>query len=111
MKTFKRTLGLLLLSTLAFGNCLAQKAVYNTNGGIAIGFGAGMSYQNSDLANSRGYGIDFVLGSQLYRKEHALLSVDWKIRFLAGENKAYDHRINSDGTYSNLQYNFFTYDL
>ncbi len=111
MKTFKRTLVLLLLSTLAFGNCMAQKAVYNTNGGIAIGFGAGMSYQNSDLANSRGYGFDFVLGSQLYRKEHAFLSVDWKFRFLAGENKAYDHRINSDGTYSNLRYNFFTYDL
>ncbi|MEN8229765.1 MAG: hypothetical protein ABFS38_16505 [Bacteroidota bacterium] len=111
MKTFKRTLGLLILSTLAFGNSMAQTARYTTNGGITIGFGAGMAYQKSDLANSKGYGFDFILGSQLYKKENAFLSVDWKFRFLAGENKAYDHRINPDNTYSNIRYSFFNYDL
>jgi hypothetical protein len=111
MKTLKPTLGLLILITLASGNCLAQKSIYTTNGGIAIGFGGGLAYQKSDLANSKGYGFDFIFGSQLYKRENAFLSVDWKFRFLAGGNKAYDHRINTDDTYSNIRYSFFTYDL
>jgi hypothetical protein len=90
---------------------MAQKAIYTNNGGMSIGIGGGYAYQKSDLHNSRGYGFDLTLGSQLYYKENAFLGVDWKFRFLAGVNKAYDHRINPDDTYSNIRYNFFTYDL
>ena len=63
------------------------------------------------MANSSGFGFDFILGSQIYKRENAFLSVDWKFRFLPGQNKAYDHRINADETYSNIRYRFFTYDL
>ena len=111
MKTFRRTLGFLILTILFFNNSLAQKATYTTNGGMIIGFGAGKTYQKSDLLNSNGFGLDFILGSQLYNKEDAFLSVDWKFRFLAGQNKAYDNRINPDNTYSNIRYSFFNYDL
>jgi len=111
MKALARTIGVFILSILVFNTSLAQKASFTTNGGLIIGFGAGMAYQKSDLANSKGFGFDFILGSQLYKKENAFLSVDWKFRFLAGENKAYDHRINPDGTYSNIRYSFFNYDL
>jgi len=111
MKALTPVLGLFFLSILVCNNSMAQKASYTTNGGLTIGFGAGMAFQKSDLANSRGYGFDFILGSQLYKKENAFLSVDWKFRFLAGENKAYDHRINLDDTFSNIRYSFFTYDL
>ena len=90
---------------------MAQKASFTTNGGLTLGFGAGMAYQKSDLANSKGLGFDFLLGSQLYKKENAFLSVDWKFRFLPGENRAFDHRINPDNTYSNIRYSFFNYDL
>ncbi|MCK5068349.1 MAG: hypothetical protein KAR16_12965, partial [Bacteroidales bacterium] len=111
MKALTPTLGLFILSILVFNNSMAQKASFTTNGGMTIGFGAGKAYQKSDLANSNGFGFDFTLGSQLYKKENAFLSVDWKFRFLAGENKAYDHRINPDNTYSNIRYSFFNYDL
>ena len=111
MKTPIRTLGLFILSILVINNSLAQKASFTTNGGMTIGFGAGKAYQKSDLANSNGLGFDFILGSQLYKKENAFVSVDWKFRFLAGENKAYDHRINLDNTFSNIRYSFFSYDL
>jgi len=111
MKALARTLGLLILSMLVANNSMAQKASFTSNRGLSIGFGAGMAYQTSDLVNSKGYGFDFILGSQLYKKENAFLSVDWKFRFLAGENKAYDHRINPDDTYSNIRYRFFSYDL
>jgi len=111
MKALTRTFTLLFLSTLVFPNSMAQKASYTTNSGIIIGFGGGGAYQRSDLANSKGWGADFVFGSHLYKKENAFLSVDWKFRFLAGENRAFDHRINPDSTFSNIRYNFFTYDL
>jgi large repetitive protein len=111
MKMLTRSLGLFILSILVVNTCLAQKASFSTRGGITIGLGAGLSYQKSDLANSNGLGFDFILGSQLYKKENAFLSVDWKFRFLAGENKAFDHRINTDNTYSNIRYSFFNYDL
>jgi len=94
-----------------FNNSMAQKTNYTTSGGLTIGLGGGTSYQKSDLANSKGFGFDFTIGSQLYHKENAFLGVDWKFRFLAGQNKAYDHRINPDDTYSNIRYSFFTYDL
>ena len=111
MKALAPVLGLFFLSILVSNNSMAQKASYTSNGGLTLGFGAGMAYQKSDLANSMGLGFDFILGSQLYKKENAFLSVDWKFRFLAGENKAYDHRINPDDTYSNIRYRFYTYDL
>ena len=111
MNALTRTHWLLILSILVFNNSMAQKASFTTNGGMTIGFGAGKAYQKSDLANSNGLGFDFILGSQLYKKENAFLSVDWKFRFLAGENKAYDNRINPDNTFSNIRYSFFNYDL
>ena len=111
MRTFKPALGLLLMAMFVFNDSLAQKTRFTTNGGLTIGLGGGTSYQKSDLANSKGIGFDFVIGSPLYQKENAFLSVDWKFRFLAGQNKAYDHRINPDDTYSNIRYSFFNYDL
>jgi hypothetical protein len=111
MKALKPALGLLLLTMFVFNNSIAQKTRFTTSGGLTIGIGGGTSYQKSDLANSKGYGFDFTIGSPLYHKENAFLSVDWKFRFLAGVNKAYDHRINIDDTFSNIRYNFFTYDL
>ena len=92
-------------------NITAQKASFTSPGGLSIGFGSGASYQTSDIANSMGFGADFIFGSNTLPKRKCLLSVDWKFRFLAGLNKAYDHRINADDTYSNIRYNFFTYDL
>ncbi len=111
MKALNPILVLIILSMLVYKPGMAQKTSYTTPGGWTIGLGAGYAYQKSDIANSRGFGLDFVVGSQLYRKENAFLSVDWKFRFLAGENKAYDNRINPDGTYSNIRYSFFNYDL
>lgn len=101
----------LVVASLALNNAAAQKAAYTTNRGMTIGFGIGAAYQQSDIANSRGSGFDLSLGSYLYKKENAFLSVDWKFRFLGGENTAYDHRINSDDTYSNIRYDFYNYDL
>jgi len=111
MKAFKQILVLIILSMLVYKPCMAQKTSYSSPGGWTIGLGGGYAYQKSDIANSRGFGLDFVLGSQLYQKENAFLSVDWKFRFLAGQNKAYDHRINADDSYSNIRYSFFSYDL
>ena len=101
----------LVLAFLIFNKAAAQKAIYTTNRGMTIGFGLGAAYQQSDIANSKGAGFDFFLGSYLFKKENAFFSVDWKFRFLTGENRAYDHRINTDGTYSNIHYGFFNYDL
>jgi hypothetical protein len=92
-------------------NAGAQTAVYTTNSGLTMGFGLGSAWQQSDIANSKGAGLNFYMGSYIYKKENSLLSVDWKIRILGGENRAYDHRINTDGTYSNISYGFFNYDL
>jgi hypothetical protein len=111
MKALTPALGLFFLSMLVSNNSMAQKASLTTNGGLTIGIGAGYAYQKSDLVNSRGFGFDFTIGSPLYHKENAFLGVDWKFRFLAGENKAFDHRINPDNTYSNIRYSFFNYDL
>ena len=111
MKALTTTLGLLILTMLVVSNSLAQKASFTSNGGMTIGFGAGKTYQKSDLANSNGLGFDFILGSQIYYKKNAFVSVDWKFRFLAGENKAYDLSNNTDNTVSNIRYSFFSYDL
>ena len=89
----------------------AQEAGYTTANGMTIGFGLGGSYQVSDIRNSTGAGFDFNLGSYLYKRQGAALAVDWKFRFLAGENRAHDDRINPDDTYSNIQLRHFNYDL
>ena len=109
----KRTaLFILILAILSVSSqqIKAQKANFETNGGMTIGFGMGPSYQQSDIANPSGGGFDFTLGSFIYKRENAFLSVDWKFRFLAGENFAHDHRINPDMTFSNIKYSFFNYD-
>ena len=111
MKTIAVSFGFFILSIFAFNDSMAQKANYTTAGGLTIGIGGGAAYQKSDVANSKGFGLDLTLGSQLYRRENSFFSVDWKFRFLAGQNKAFDHRINPDDTYSNIRYSFFTYDL
>ncbi|MBG0859729.1 MAG: hypothetical protein IQL11_09515 [Bacteroidales bacterium] len=111
MNLVYRYLILFVLTFLVINRTVAQKASFETNRGMTIGFGVGAAYQQSDIANSKGGGFDFTLGSYLYKKENAFLSVDWKFRFLAGENMAHDHRINPDGTFSNIRYEFFNYDL
>ncbi len=111
MKTKLSLLNIFVLAILTFSHTEAQKAIYTTRGGISLGFGLGAAYQQSDIANSRGTGFDFTFGTPLYKREGAFLSADWKFRFLAGENKAFDYRINTDGTYSNLEYKFLNYDL
>jgi len=111
MNTSIRRLTFFSLAIISFNLAMAQNANYTTNSGMTIGFGLGGSYQQSDIANSRGSGFDFTLGSYIYKKENAFFSADWKFRFLSGENRAHDHRINTDGTYSNISYDFFNYDL
>ena len=111
MKRLAVYFGLITLSLFASSDLLAQKATYTSPGGLALGFGGGASYQTSDIANSRGFGADFIIGTPIYQRENAFLSVDWKFRFLGGQNRAYDHRINPDDTYSNIRYNFFSYDV
>src|SRR4030042_5598103 len=106
-----RNLTFLTLAILAFNQAVAQKSSYTTNSGIAIGFGFGASYQQSDIANSRGAGFDFTLGHHIYKKENAFFSLDWKFRFLAGENKAYDHRIKPDTNYNNIRLDVVNCDL
>ena len=111
MKRLAAYFGLMALSLLTCSDIMAQKAIYTHPGGLSLGFGGGASYQASDLANSRGFGADFTIGTPIYQRENAFLSVDWKFRFLGGQNRAYDHRINPDDTYSNIRYNFFSYDV
>ncbi|HSL86366.1 MAG TPA: hypothetical protein VK861_05490, partial [Bacteroidales bacterium] len=111
MNSISRNLLIPVLAIAVMNMAGAQTAVYTTNSGMTIGFGLGAAWQQSDIANSKGAGLNFYMGSYIYKKENALLSVDWKIRILGGENRAYDHRINTDGTYSNISYGFFNYDL
>ena len=111
MNSTYRYLVIIVMTFLVFNKTVAQKANFETNNGMTIGFGLGAAYQQSDIANSKGGGFDFTLGSYLYKKENAFLSADWKFRFLTGENMAHDHRINTDGTFSNIRYRFFNYDL
>ena len=111
MKVLATILGVFILSICVLSDSMAQKANYSTPGGWTIGLGGGYAYQKSDLANSGGFGFDFIVGKQLYYKENAFLGVDWKFRLLGGRNTAYDHRMNPDGSYSNIRYKFFSYDL
>jgi large repetitive protein len=111
MRYYLRILILVALTVLIFRQTNAQSFGYTTNSGMTIGFGLGASYQQSDIANSLGYGFDFWLGSHLYKKENSFLSADWKFRFLRGENFAHDHRMNTNGTFDNIRYDFFNYDF
>jgi hypothetical protein len=111
MKALATTFGLLILTILVATDSLAQKAAYTINEGWTFGVGAGKAYQKSDIAYSDGLGFDLTLGSKLYHQEHAFLSVDWKFRFLAGENKNYDLSLNNDNTIHNVRYRFYSYDL
>lgn len=106
-----RTFILTAILMLSFASVIAQKADYTTNSGLILGIGWGKTNQQSDLANSDGSGFDFTLGSEILQRDDAFIGVDWKFHFLAGNNKAYDHRINADNTYSNILYSFNTYDL
>ena len=73
MKSTIRNLALFILVIVISNNAAAQKAIYTTNRGMTIGFGLGASYQQSDIANSRGGGFDFTLGSYLSKKDNALI--------------------------------------
>jgi hypothetical protein len=111
MKTFLRTLALLLVVFFSSIELNAQRMNYKTDSGFDIGFGIGGSYQQSDIKNSVGGGFDFTFGHSIYQREKAFFSLDWRFRFLAGTNAAFDHRINDDGTYNNIRYSHFNYDL
>ena len=111
MNTAVRYMIFFMTAIAAFNQAVAQKASYTTNSGMSIGFGFGASYQQIDIANSRGAGFDFTLGHHIYKKENAFFSVRLEIPLLAGENKAYDHRINPDTTYSNIRLDIVNLDL
>jgi len=85
---------LYLLFTIGTAHLNAQKVSHTSTAGCMAGVGTGGAYQVSDLVNSRGYGLDFVVGSHLFHKENAFLSLDWKLGFLGGKNRAFDHRGN-----------------
>ena len=111
MKNILAGLLLTVLIILSPSQLFAQSVSYTANKGLSLGFGLGSSYQVSDIKNSRGAGFNIWLGSQLTKNENAVLSIDWKFRFLAGDNQAYDHRINPDDTYSNVRLQHYNYDL
>lgn len=111
MNTIIRSVAILAMAVVTSNGVAAQRPSFTTYKGMTIGFGLGAAYQQSDIFNSRGAGFDFFLGSHLYKRQNAFLSADWKFRVLAGENKAYDHRINTDSTYSNINFGFASYDL
>ena len=69
MKALRPALGLIFLSLFVFNNSMAQKASFTSPGGLSIGFGAGYAYQKSDLANSMGYGFDFILEANSIKRK------------------------------------------
>ena len=93
----KRNLLLLILaSLLLFGinEVIAQDNPYAAKPGFDIGFGFGGSYQQSDLRNFSGGGFTFMFGHSIYQKPGAFFGLDWRFRFLGGQNYAFDDRIN-----------------
>ncbi len=104
---------LLLLPLLFFGinNGFAQRVDYSARSGYDIGFGLGGSYQSSDIRNFSGGAGTFTFGHSIYQKPNAVFGLDWRFRFLGGNNTAFDDRINIDSTYSNVNYTHFNYDL
>ncbi|MDD3686694.1 MAG: hypothetical protein PHE56_08000, partial [Bacteroidales bacterium] len=89
----------------------AQNRGYVAHNGYDIGLGFGASYQKSDMRNFSGGAGTFFVGHSLYAKPGAFFGMDWRLRFLGGRNMAFDDRMNSDSTYSNVQYTHFNYDL
>ncbi len=90
---------------------IAQQITHTSPDGLKMGFGLGSSWLTSDIKNSKGFGLDIWLGTPIYQRENAFFALDWRFHFLAGTNRAYDHRVNTDGSYSNVQFRHFNYDL
>ncbi len=111
MKATSSRILLLGLFTILFLSAHAQNLSYTTAGGLKMGFGLGYSSQASDIENSKGGGFDYWLGTAIYQQDNAFFALDWRFRFLAGYNRAYDHRVNPDGNYDNIQLTHFNYDL
>ena len=98
----KRILYIFLTVVIIFGANIskAQRIDYNTDSGFDIGFGIGASYQQSDVRNSIGSGFDFTFGHSIYERESSFFSLDGRFRFLAGQNKAFDDRINYESIFA-----------
>lgn len=111
MKAVSYRITLLGLLTIFLLPVNAQNISYSSSGGLKMGLGLGSSYQASDIKNSKGGGFDIWMGSPIYQRESAIFALDWRFRFLAGYNRAYDHRLNTDGIYNNIQLTHFNYDL
>ena len=116
MKRFIHLLILLPLFLLGINSLHAQRLDYTNDSGWDIGFGLGGSYQQSDIRNFSGGGFTFLVGNAIYQKENAFWSLDWRFRFLGGQNTAFDDRmkfndIDSTYYYSNVRYTHFNYDL
>ncbi|MBN2778255.1 MAG: hypothetical protein JXR36_11465, partial [Bacteroidales bacterium] len=111
MKRNLRLLILLPLLLLGFNELKAQRVDYTTDSGWDIGFGVGGSYQSSDIRNFTGGGATLLVGRSIFQKQNAPLSLDWRLRILGGQNIAFDDRINTDGSYNNIKYTHFNYDL
>ncbi|MDD2199805.1 MAG: hypothetical protein PHE08_08795, partial [Bacteroidales bacterium] len=89
----------------------SQPNNYKALKGFDIGLGFGGSYQTSDIRNSRGAGATLFFGHSIYQKENAVFGLDWRFRFLGGQNTAFDDRINLNNKYDNVKYTHYNYDL
>lgn len=110
----KRILHLLILLPLLFlgiSEGISQQNPYSARPGWDIGFGFGGSYQQSDIRNSSGAGLTFIIGHSIYQKPGAIFGLDWRFRFLGGQNTAFDDRMTLDSMYNNVEYTHFNYDL
>ena len=96
---------------LGLNSIYAQRIDYTNDSGWDIGFGLGGSYQQSDIRNVSGGGFTFLIGHSIYQKQNAFWSLDWRLRFLGGQNTAFDDRITEDDIYENIRYTHFNYDL
>ncbi len=104
---------LIIISLLFLGKneVFSQRADYSAKSGFDLGFGLGTSYQKSDIRNFSGGGGTFTFGHSIYQEKNAFFGLDWRFRFLGGQNMAYDDRMNIDSTYNNVKYTHFNYDL
>jgi PKD repeat protein len=103
------TVFLILLFSLNI-NTFAQQSRYAI-GGFDIGFGLGGSWQQSDIKNSYGSGINVLFGHSLYQTPTSFFALGSRFHLLYGENTAFDHRINPNGTYNNIRYEHVNLDL
>ena len=76
-----------------------------------MGLGLGSSWQSSDSDNAVGFGGDFFIGSPIYQRDRAFFALDWRFHFVAGINRAYSEEMEADGSYHNVQFRHFNYDL